>query len=978
MSQSDVTTRTDLVLRGKVAGIPMWVTGMVEAGSFAGFSGSVSIEKSLASLLDGLGTHFGGAGARLRELLGDSGIDRLRLDRLAFGYRAGQPKSAQLVATLTAGEVHCQFVLLKALGKNGGFLVGLQLRLDSKSPLENEFLSSLVGEISLGDLGVYYASEAFRDVSLLTQEVEQDVVLPSLARPETKPHTFPQGPMLSAEVLIGGMNIFEAQSAPPGPMESAVKKAEETAPAAEAPAVKEKPGAASAGLAKWFSVKKTFGPLHVQRVGLEWREAKLGLLLDAGVDLLGLSVGLLGLALRVKPGGDDGLLRVRRPTTKNIEFGLDGLELGFKEGPLQISGTLLKMAPTRDVEVEFDGAVMVRAELFTLSALGSFAQLKTGDISLFVFAVLNRELGGPPFFFVTGLAFGFGVNRILRTPAIEEVQNFPLVRGATDPAYFGGSSDPRAAMEKLRQYIPSSKGDYWLAAGVKFNSFGMIDSFALLAVSFGTQLQIALLGLSRISVPKQLPGAPPIEQVACAELAIKVTFSPASGVLAVEARLTDNSFLFTRNCRLTGGFAFYCWFAGEHAGDFVVTLGGYHARFVKPAHYPVVPRLRIHWPVSAHLSITGEAYFALTPSCLMAGGKLDAVFHAGPIRAWFYARADFLIAWKPFRYDIAVGVRIGVSFWTGLFTLKVELGASVHLWGPPFGGIAHVTLYIVSFDIPFGKQEPEKPEPLSWREFHQSFLPQSRNSHGDTDPLISTIRITSGLISEREVGDQGQKRTLRLVNAHELSFTTESVIPSTNVLLNETSIVPDDPGKDTRLGIRPMGKATLDSEHKVSLRKNGDSQNGWNRYLGHELVAKNVPYALWSSDLSELKAPTARMISDVPGGLRVFLKKREPSHGLAWMDLEKFKYEDISRDIPWEERQEPQPIPAADDKTLMNTIWNNPTVTQKRNAILGALGKAKEIESVNLRDLAANAKRMFQAMPEMAYLGQAFKRPKSG
>jgi hypothetical protein len=175
-----------------------------------------------------------------------------------------------------------------------------------------------------------------------------------------------------------------------------------------------------------------------------------------------------------------------------------------------------------------------------------------------------------------------------------------------------------------------------------------------------------------------------------------------------------------------------------------------------------------------------------------------------------------------------------------------------------------------------------------------------------------------------------------------------------------------------------MGKATLNSEHKVSVRKNGDSQNGWNRYLGHELVEKNVPHALWSSDLSELKAPTAKTIARVPGGLRVFLKKREPSHGLAQMDLEKFKYEDISKDIPWEERQEPQPIPAADDKTLMNTIWNNPAVTQKRSAILRALGKAKEIESLDLRDLATEAKRIFQAMPEMAYLGQEFKRPKSG
>ena len=47
----------------------------------------------------------------------------------------------------------------------------------------------------------------------------------------------------------------------------------------------------------------------------------------------------------------------------------------------------------------------------------------------------------------------------------------------------------------------------------------------------------------------------------------------------------------TPECRLTGGFAFYTWFSGDHEGDFVVTLGGYQQKFKRPSHYPVVPRL---------------------------------------------------------------------------------------------------------------------------------------------------------------------------------------------------------------------------------------------------------------------------------------------------------------------------------------------------------------------------------------------------
>jgi hypothetical protein len=68
-------------------------------------------------------------------------------------------------------------------------------------------------------------------------------------------------------------------------------------------------------------------------------------------------------------------------------------------------------------------------------------------------------------------------------------------------------------------------------------------------------------------VPKQLPGAAPVDPVACAELAIKVTFTLSTGLLAAEARLTENSFVFSKECKLRGGFALYCWFDPEHAGE---------------------------------------------------------------------------------------------------------------------------------------------------------------------------------------------------------------------------------------------------------------------------------------------------------------------------------------------------------------------------------------------------------------------------
>ena len=71
-------------------------------------------------------------------------------------------------------------------------------------------------------------------------------------------------------------------------------------------------------------------------------------------------------------------------------------------------------------------------------------------------------------------------------------------------------------------------------------------------------------------------------------------------------------------------------------------MGGYHPRFLKPAHFPDVPRLGFNWRVGGSVTVKGEAYFALTNSCVMAGGLLEASYHSGDVKAWFRVWADFL------------------------------------------------------------------------------------------------------------------------------------------------------------------------------------------------------------------------------------------------------------------------------------------------------------------------------------------------
>ena len=86
------------------------------------------------------------------------------------------------------------------------------------------------------------------------------------------------------------------------------------------------------------------------------------------------------------------------------------------------------------------------------------------------------------------------------------------------------------------------------------------------------------------------------------------------GFFRVAAALAPTSYIYVPLCHLTGSFALCYWFSpSAYSGDFVFTLGGYHASFTPPAYYPVAKRIGISFQLSDAVSVTGEAYFAICP-----------------------------------------------------------------------------------------------------------------------------------------------------------------------------------------------------------------------------------------------------------------------------------------------------------------------------------------------------------------------------
>jgi hypothetical protein len=598
--------------------------------------------------------------------------------------------------------------------------------------------------------------------------------------------------------------------------------------------------------ALWFKIQKSLGPVHFERVGAQYRDGKIWFLLDAALGVAGLTLSLNGLSAGSHLNKFD------------PEFDLRGLGIDYRNQTLEIGGAFLKIA-----DKEYGGAAVLRVRQLTLSALGMYKEMADKEPSLFIYAELDYPIGGPAFFFVTGLAAGFGYSRRLKMPAIEDVAKFSLVENACGSGA-GMPKDLTAEMQRLAKDISPAAGEHFLAIGLKFTSFKVVETFALLGISFGSHFELNLLGLSNLSAPANAgEGIPP---VARAQLALKGSFQPDKGFLAVQAQLTPGSYLLSEKCSLTGGFAFFCWFAGsEHDGDFVLTLGGYHPLFRAPAHYPVVPRLGVNWQVIPQLNLNGDAYFALTASALMVGGHLEANWRGGPVHAWFKVGADFLIAWKPYHYDISVYVSLGAEVTFELFGtqhITVEIGANLHIWGPEFSGEATIHLWIISFTISFGAGAALKPEAIKWPEFKTSFLPAEKD--------VCSIAVADGLI-----GKESQDAShLGAINPRHFALLTNSVIPLTAAQFaskDEKRAIAMNK-KPGRFGIASMAVAAEDltSTLTITIKRDGE-------YAGKDFeytpVFKNVPAGLWGESPAPDLTGKKQFIENALAGFEIRPKK---------------------------------------------------------------------------------------------------------
>jgi hypothetical protein len=684
-----------------------------------------------------------------------------------------------------------------------------------------------------------------------------------------------------------------------------------------------------AGSGAWVPAQRAFGPLSVEKLGFILDERGIGVQFNASLSVTGVLLEALGLRM---------IVPLDEPFIPS--FGIDGLAVTMKTSVLTIGGGLVRVA--NPDFMQFDGVLVVQAKKFGISAFGSYATSEPP--SMFVFALVNVPIGGPPAFFINGFSGGFGFNRDLILPQLWEIPRYPLVAGAnpsTNP--FGFEPTLGDFLKVMDKYMGVSIGQYWVAAGIDVSSFNLLRSQILLTIAFGNRLQVGILGLSTLSIP---PGV--ADPVARAQLALEAVFLPEEGILAIAAQLTPGSYVFAKENVLTGGFAFYLWFPpSDFSGDFVVTLGGYSPYFDRPAHYPTVPPLGLNWTVAGSpLIFKGGAYIALTPRAIMAGGFLLATWNTAAIKVSFSLSADFLIQWKPFYYQIRAGVsfnvRADVNLAIARITLSVTVGAELRIWGPPFAGEAHINLSVISFTISFGAAANVAPPPIGWPEFKTSFLPpplsplakSARLAAAGATPTDSIVKalIASGLT--QDLREQPAVPVDYTVDPQLLELYIQTVIPTKSVSFNGGTL----PAHNGAFGIGPMAVPVdqLSSALTIELKLNGAPYGA----IDARPVTDRAPKALWLKEAAPsqtLNEPA--LIDNVAQGVTLKPAPAIPAHSLP-IEINTLLYSpEATERMAWGGNVAPVNNPYAGDNpwTALTGTVADPVISQVRADIIANL-----------------------------------------
>lgn len=447
------------------------------------------------------------------------------------------------------------------------------------------------------------------------------------------------------------------------------------------------------GLGVTIPIDKKIGPVHIHQVGiaLDWKDkvsATGTVTADARIGPLFAFVEGLGLTVTLVPNENGTLGRY------DIEFGLKlptGYAVALEASPIEGGGHL----SIRDNE--YRGALALKFETFGFSA----------------FAILNTKLpGGQPGFsfvasifgdFVIPLGYGFfltglggliGINRTVNTEGLRQV----LYDGELDSILFPHDpiTNAETILDNMALIFPGREGQYVFGpmARIAFSRPPLIEGKLGVVLETGRQTRLLILGALGTRLPSRDTPLVSLEVAFFGEIDF------GAGTISFDATL-QNSFVLVWS--VSGDMAVRTGWGPRI--NHVVSFGGLHPRFPRPANLPDLRRMSINFG-SNNPRVTLWCYEAVTLNSLQfgAGAELYAkgpkIRFVGRLAAEGHVSFDALIYFNPFAFDASL---------SGSLALLVDgdvvmgLGFDLRLTGPNNYVIdGRVWATVFGIDIGFG------------------------------------------------------------------------------------------------------------------------------------------------------------------------------------------------------------------------------------------------------------------------------------
>ncbi|MET9734629.1 DUF6603 domain-containing protein [Streptomyces sp. NPDC006458] len=400
-------------------------------------------------------------------------------------------------------------------------------------------------------------------------------------------------------------------------------------------------------------------PLRLNGPALSSRGAALELTSDGDGPRLALSVsasaGLPGLPVRVdleragidlpvafSPGSRPGL-----DPSKLRELFPDGIGTELRVPPIS-GGGLVRRTPDQG----YGGLISVDLGVLSVQAVALFRP-PDGTAPTSFLVLLAAQFPAPGIQLGLGFALDavgglVGVNRRADVTALQQL----VGDGNADHVLF-----PERAVERAPQIIGSLGSAFPVAPGrilvgpmIRINWGGrMVSLSGALILELPAPARALLLGRLVVGLPD------PVVPLIRLQASVLGRIEPAVPLFEMLVSLSGSWIV-----GLAVRGEIYLLVRGGRQPEFVLSAGGFHPRYTRPARVPALDRLQVDLAPGNGFGLRMEAYFAVTSNAVMFGGQvqLDATIAGCGVTGWL--GLDALFVFDPV-FAFSVHVRAGVA-----------------------------------------------------------------------------------------------------------------------------------------------------------------------------------------------------------------------------------------------------------------------------------------------------------------------------